>query len=192
MQWDRRDTMASKISWESQLHTRVFCAVLCLAVFLLNAYASPVNARANLTNNGSADVRGAVTCVNQTSASTVVDGTMGDVCEPEAWGGASNVVRMGHLFLSDHPDAVTISIAKGKGISLVINLCNPAEFHWDEKSAAKEAGLDYYNISLFGLDGSFNPPAIKQISTLVQQHQDDKILVHCSSGNRAAAWPFIW
>jgi protein tyrosine phosphatase (PTP) superfamily phosphohydrolase (DUF442 family) len=74
----------------------------------------------------------------------------------------------------------------------VINLRDPAELHWDEKNAVKEAGLDYYNIPLFTQDNSFNPLAIKQISTLVQQHQDDQILVHCSSGNRAAAWLAIY
>jgi len=80
------------------------------------------------------------------------------MCEPQVWGRASNVVRVGHLFFSDQPDAVTLNIAQEKSLSLVINLQDPAEFQWNEKTV----GLDYYNIPLFTQDNSLNPRANKQ------------------------------
>lgn len=111
-----------------------------------------------------------------------------ELCQPQVWGAAKNVVAVKHLYISSQPDAVSLDIAVEKGVETVINLRNPEEFSWDEKKAVHQAGLNYYNIPLSSSDESFDPVAINQISALIQAHHDQKILVHCSSGNRASAW----
>jgi protein tyrosine phosphatase (PTP) superfamily phosphohydrolase (DUF442 family) len=109
-------------------------------------------------------------------------------CEKQVWGAANNVVNFKHLYISEQPDAATFDTARDNKVSVVINLRSPSEFDWDEALAAKNAGLTYYNVSISGTGDSFDPLAIEKISKLVEQHKDDKILLHCSSGNRAGAW----
>ena len=111
-----------------------------------------------------------------------------EVCQPEAWGAAQSVVKIKHLYISSQPDLETFDVARKKGVKLVINLRDPKEFNWDEQKAAKQTGLDYYNIPISASGESFDSEAINQISALVQKHKNQKILLHCSSGNRASAW----
>ncbi len=110
------------------------------------------------------------------------------VCQPETWGAAKKVVGIKHLYITSQPDSETFDIAREKGIELVINLRDHREVTWDEKKAVNQAGLNYYNLPISASGESFDPDIINQISELVQQHKDKKILMHCSSGNRASAW----
>jgi protein tyrosine phosphatase (PTP) superfamily phosphohydrolase (DUF442 family) len=119
------------------------------------------------------------------------DTTDNNTCEKQIWGAANNVVAYKHLFFSEQPDDTTFAIAKENAVSVVINLREIAEiaaFEWDESDAAKKAGLVYYNVGIPSSGDSFEVQAISQISQLVQQHKNQKILLHCSSGNRASAW----
>jgi len=111
-----------------------------------------------------------------------------DIGATETWGGANNVVSVKHLYFSEQPDAATINEARDHGVGVVVNLREPSEFDWDEESAATDAGLTYYNVPIAAAGPSFNAAAMEEISTLVQKHKDQKILLHCSSGNRASAW----
>lgn len=111
-----------------------------------------------------------------------------EICQPEVWGAADKVVSINQLFISSQPDADTFVIAREKGVKTVINLRQPNEFDWDEKKVANQEGLSYFNIPINATGKSFDPHTIDQISTLVTQHKDQKILLHCSSGNRASAW----
>lgn len=101
---------------------------------------------------------------------------------------AKNVVRVKHLYVSSQHDADTLEIAREKGVELVINLREPTEFSWDENRAVNHAGLDYYNVPISTTGESFDHDSINQISALVTKYKDQKILLHCSSGNRASAW----
>jgi uncharacterized protein (TIGR01244 family) len=114
--------------------------------------------------------------------------TMADVGEKETWGGASNVVRIKHLYFSEQPDAATFAEAAKHDVQVVIDLREPGETDWDEEAAAKEAGLQYYNVPVAGSGESLDEAAMQKISALAEQHRDNGILLHCSSGNRASAW----
>lgn len=164
--------------------------VLFLCTYLLCGCAQQRSERSQVANEGSEEPWRGVTCpITQLPTDIVTAGTeQFEVCEPEAWGAAKNVVGFKHLYISSQPDEDTFDIARGKGVLLVINLREPAESDWDDKNAAEQAELSYYNIPISGKAQSFDPAAIKQISTLVQQHKGQKILLYCSSGNRAAAW----
>ena len=74
----------------------------------------------------------------QTTSTAV---THADIGIAEVWGGATNVVGIKHLFFSDQPDTATFIEARDRGIGVVISLLEPAEFDWDEASAATNAGL---------------------------------------------------
>ena len=111
-----------------------------------------------------------------------------DFTEPQVWGAASNVVGVKHLYLSAQPDQATLKTAIEHGVGVVINLREPNEQDWDEEGAATSLGLTYYNVPITRGGSGFDPDVLAQISGLVGTHRDTKILMHCSSGNRAGAW----
>ncbi len=114
--------------------------------------------------------------------------TPADFAEPQVWGAASNVVGVKHLYLSAQPDQATLDMAIEQGIGVVINLREPNEQDWDERAAATSRGLTYYNLPIARGGPGFDSDLLAQISKLVGKHRNTKILLHCSSGNRAGAW----
>ena len=114
--------------------------------------------------------------------------TAADIGAAQIWGAASNVVGVKHLYFSEQPDAQTLVEAGDRGVGVVINLREPAEMDWDEAGSAQELGMTYYNLPIAAQSASFDAATMKKISALVGKHRDTKILLHCSSGNRASAW----
>lgn len=115
--------------------------------------------------------------------------TPAEVSEPVVWGASENVTRLRHLYFSDQPDAEALRIAKENGVTTVINLREPSEeLDWDEQAEAKRLGLKYLSIPVSRKADSLNSQAMTAISAAVRQQAGDPVLLHCSSGNRAAAW----
>jgi uncharacterized protein (TIGR01244 family) len=165
-------------------------AVLLLGAWALSGCAQQYIANSKVTSEGNHSGWLGATC----SAALMPTDNLNaetkkfEICQPEIWGAAKNVVAVKHLYLSSQPDADTLEIAREKGVELVINLRDPGEFNWDEQAAAKKAALDYYNVPISPSGESFDPDAVNQITALIQQHKGQKTLLHCSSGNRASAW----
>ena len=109
------------------------------------------------------------------------------VSGPETWGTDTQVTQLRHLYFSNQPDQEALEAAKARDVKVVINLREPTEQNWDEESAAQALGLTYYNVPISGR-GPFSAADINRIDELVQLHSNDQILLHCSSGNRAAGW----
>lgn len=114
--------------------------------------------------------------------------TRNDFSAPTQWGAAERVVKVKRLYLSDQPDAAALVEAKANGVGVVINLRDSDEMDWNEKDAANQVGLKYYQVPIAGKAKSFDTTAMRSISELVAAHQGEKILIHCASGNRASAW----
>lgn len=111
-----------------------------------------------------------------------------DVTGPEIWGGADNVTGLRHLYFSSQPDAETLRIAKTRGVTAIIDLRSPEESDWDEKGAATKLGLAYANVPITRDGESLDPAALQHIEYLVRAQKGAPVLLHCGSGNRAAAW----
>lgn len=111
-----------------------------------------------------------------------------DVREPQVWGSAASVVGVQRLYISGQPDAAGLDEAQRQGVGAIINLRGPDESEWDEAQAAASRGIAYYQVPISGRDPNFDPAVINRISELVAQHPGEPVLVHCASGNRAAAW----
>ncbi|MCP5057656.1 MAG: hypothetical protein GY937_13170 [bacterium] len=105
---------------------------------------------------------------------------------PFTWGSVSNVTHLSHLWFAGQPDQAGIEKAKAEGIAVVINLRDPSEHAWDEKSAVEALGMTYYNVPVRGVP--FDKAAFAEIETLVKQHHGEEILVHCASSNRVGGW----
>jgi len=110
-----------------------------------------------------------------------------DVAAPVVWGSADNVTRVGQLWFSSQPDEAALRAAKEHGVTLVIDLRAPGERDWDEAAVARGLGLEYENVPVPG-KAPFSEAAFAQIDEFVEAHPKEQILLHCSTGNRAAAW----
>ena len=111
-----------------------------------------------------------------------------DVTAPETWGGVDNVVRVRHLYFSGQPDDETLRVAQEKGVTTIINLRDPSESAWDEKSAVEALGLHYVNVPVRHGSNTLDSAAMSAIEAAVKAQHGEPVLLHCSSGNRAAAW----
>lgn len=106
---------------------------------------------------------------------------------PFTWGGVENVTRLHHLWFSGQTDAAALERARAEDVEVVINLRDPSEHPWDEKSAAEALGMTYYNVPVRKGE-PFDPAAFQRIEALVEKHHEQQVLLHCSSSNRAGGW----
>jgi protein tyrosine phosphatase (PTP) superfamily phosphohydrolase (DUF442 family) len=112
--------------------------------------------------------------------------TPDDVKGPIAWGSASNVTQLRHLYFSGQPDQAGLEAARAAGVEVVINLRAPSELDWDEPAAVRALGLEYHSVPVTG--PAFDPAAFARIESLLAENEDRTIYLHCSSSNRVGGW----
>lgn len=134
------------------------------------------------------DIRGAFSVTWPASAEKTSAITSADFSEPQTWGAMKNVVGVKHLYISGQPDEAALIEARENGVAAVINLRGADEIDWDEEAAVNALGIGYYNIPIVPGDTGLDAGAVAAITKLVGQYKGQKILLHCSSGNRASAW----
>lgn len=110
-----------------------------------------------------------------------------DITVHEKWPGTRNVREYHGIFFSGQPDAEGLKAFKLAGVTTVINLRPEDEMStldFDEAAEASELGLEYHNFP-WPLPESIE--SIERVAT--EKHRaGEKVLLHCSSGNRAAGW----
>jgi len=90
--------------------------------------------------------------------------------------------------MSGQIDEESLKVARENGVAAVINMRGPDELKWDEEAATVAAGLDYFNVPVVPDEEGFDADAIEEVTRLVGQYKGDKVLLHCSSGNRVSGW----
>ena len=99
----------------------------------------------------------------------------------------------GKVFLAGQPNNEQLaSFHKKEKVDVVINLRNDNEvsgLKFDPKTGAETLKITYYHLPLF-VNGELDKTSISSIESIFMFHhnQGEKVLVYCSSGNRAAAW----
>ena len=63
---------------------------------------------------------------------------------------------------------------------------------WDEAAAATGLGLEYHAVPIARGGAAFERESIERITGIVDANPDQDIVLHCSSGNRVAAWYAIY
>lgn len=97
--------------------------------------------------------------------------------------------RYGPITFAPQPDKASIQALRSQGYAIVINLRHPSEFKkFNEKQVVEANKMAYYNIPLFDKQKNFSTSAIQEVHKVIQENHNKKIFLHCSSGNRAAAW----
>jgi uncharacterized protein (TIGR01244 family) len=109
-----------------------------------------------------------------------------EVVGPETWGGVSNVTHVRDLWFAAQPDDAALEAARDHGIGVVIDLREPGEREWDEQGAVESLGMTYHRVPV-PKGEPFPPEAIARIDALVADAAGP-VLLHCSTGNRAAGW----
>ena len=108
------------------------------------------------------------------------------------WGTLRVVPASSTIYLAGQTDAKALAAAKQAGVVAVINLRAPSETKgssFDEAAVAAKAGLTYVTAMVDKpTKGSFDAGQFEGVSKAIAKFGSKKVLVYCSSGNRAAAW----
>ena len=103
------------------------------------------------------------------------------------WGNLERVRQYKNLYFAGQPDEAALIYFKNLGGVAVINLREPWETDFDEQPYVEELGLEYYSFPVPGKK-ELNASTMDKIGKSIEQKGDAPVMVHCASGNRAAAW----
>lgn len=106
---------------------------------------------------------------------------------PLALGEHERAMRVGRLWIGGLLDAAALAQLRANGVELVINLREPAEPGWNEDESAAALGLTYRSVPV-GRGQPFTRATFERITALVLEHPTGGVMIHCATGNRAAAW----
>ncbi|MEC9282837.1 MAG: sulfur transferase domain-containing protein [Bdellovibrionota bacterium] len=107
----------------------------------------------------------------------------------ENWGNLERVTNVHeHVYTAGQPDEAAITAFKENGGAVVVNLREESEagFSKDEKKWVETKGMTYYHIPINGKD--MKASQFDAVEKVLTDHRKQKVLVHCSSSNRAGAW----
>jgi len=99
--------------------------------------------------------------------------------------------KYSNIYFSGQPDLKKFSALKAQGFATVINLRQKDEGKYKEgteKAAVESTDLKYINIPTKGSAPLTDEHVSKITKAIVDNRSNGKVLVHCSSGNRAAMW----
>lgn len=111
--------------------------------------------------------------------------------EARAVEGLPSLVAVGpRVLIGGQPTPLGFSEARRAGVTLVLNLRPESELQFDERALVEGLGMDYVNlpVTVATLDDARVEAFIEQLHLLRRRPgSEDRVLLHCSSGNRVAA-----
>jgi uncharacterized protein (TIGR01244 family) len=99
--------------------------------------------------------------------------------------GVRNVVQDGDVFIAGEATRDGLTAMKARGVTAVIDLRDDPAETAIESAAAKELGLHYINIPVQA--DQITPDMAASLVEEMNRRKGEKVLLHCSGGNRAAA-----
>jgi protein tyrosine phosphatase (PTP) superfamily phosphohydrolase (DUF442 family) len=106
---------------------------------------------------------------------------------PVPWSSTYQVYRGGGVWLGGPPDAAALAHAKAKGVTTVVDLRGPEEGTAATAELVAAAGLTHHAVP-FPKGAPLDAAAVQRVAALVAAAPPGTVLVHCASGQRAAAW----
>lgn len=99
------------------------------------------------------------------------------------------------ITIADQPTEADLQGLKSEGYAAVVNLRNPGEpeqpLSPDEEGAkARALGLEYLHHGIVG-NRPLDEQGVESVLQFLDDHADDRILVHCRRGGRAVALVLI-
>jgi protein tyrosine phosphatase (PTP) superfamily phosphohydrolase (DUF442 family) len=93
-----------------------------------------------------------------------------------------------HMHFGGTPKIEDLKKAKADGlIEVVIDVRGPSEVQDTYRGEVEALGLEYFHVPLMA-EGKIDPRAAQKLEDLHKKTHSKKQLLHCASGNRAAAW----
>lgn len=115
----------------------------------------------------------------------------GQPIEAAQLAGVPSAVAVGpRVLIAGQPTPQGFAEARREGVTLVINLRPESELQFDERTLAEGVGLEYVNLPVTAatLDDATVEAFFEQLRMLRRRPgSEDRVLLHCSSGNRVAA-----
>jgi len=105
------------------------------------------------------------------------------------FGRLQEVKKFGNWYVSGRPNKTAFKKFKEQGVVAVIDLRQPKEVYSKSRvnRYMKEFGFNYYNVPVSKGDVP-NEMAYNEVSKLLMKYEGQPVLIHCASGQRAAAW----
>ncbi len=92
-----------------------------------------------------------------------------------------------NYFSGGQPTTEQLDALAGAGVKHVINLRLSSETpKFDEESLVVDRGMIYHSLPVDGVEG-LSLSNIKALDQLLKQSGDEKVFLHCASGNRVGA-----
>lgn len=103
------------------------------------------------------------------------------------WGNLETVTQYGNYYFANAPDEAALAAFKKVGGTAVVDLRTTKEMDCSEIALVGKLGMKYHNVQ-FSKTDPINKDTITQIEKIVKEADGKPVLLHCSTGNRAAAW----
>ncbi|MEO6106648.1 MAG: sulfur transferase domain-containing protein [Cyclobacteriaceae bacterium] len=92
-----------------------------------------------------------------------------------------------NLYIAAQPKADDFKAFNNAGVKHVINLRAPNEMpDFNEAAIVTKSGMAYYNIPIVE-SSDLTKENVNLLNSVLTKLENDKVLIHCSSGNRTAA-----
>lgn len=106
--------------------------------------------------------------------------------------GINNAFKVENFYFGGQPNQQGLQYFIDQGVKTIYNLRGFGEDDFsDQEAFLKENNIEYKHIPFMGETG-FNPECLETLGQLKQGEGEDKVLIHCASGNRIAAWYIIY
>lgn len=89
------------------------------------------------------------------------------------------------VFVAGAPTPEGLDEMKDRGVTTIIDLRRPEEAAYDEEAAARARGLNYIRLPM--PSDQLTPQQAEAFIDALRPHDQEKVLIHCASGSRAAA-----
>ncbi len=96
-----------------------------------------------------------------------------------------NLKQDGRYYIAGAPTLQGLDDVKSMGVTTIIDLRRPEEDPLNEPVAARTKGFNYIRLPMSG--DQLSPDVADRFIDAMHSHENEKVLIHCAGGNRAAA-----
>ena len=96
-----------------------------------------------------------------------------------------NLKQDGPVFVAGAPTPEGLDEIRDRGVTTIIDLRRPEEGTFDEEAAARARGLRYIRLPM--PTDQLAPQQADAFIDALRSHEQEKVLIHCAGGSRAAA-----
>lgn len=96
-----------------------------------------------------------------------------------------NLKQDGDFYVGGAPTPEGLDDMKARGVTTIVDLCQANEATFDEEAAARARGLRYIHLPM--TSDLLTTQQADQFIDSLRAHDNEKVLIHCAGGNRAAA-----